>query len=132
MRRLGIIGLGLIVLAGLAGLGLQRRETLALRAHLAEQQRLAAEAERLAAEHQRLASAQVPADEMVRRQEDRAVLTAMANELESIRRRTKPAAAVIPARPANARPWLRREEVAVEAWANRGSADPDSAFETAL
>jgi hypothetical protein len=123
----------LVILAGLAGLGIQRRETLVLRERRAGQEQLAAEAARLAAEHQRLAAAQVPADELARRREDRTVLTALANELESIRLRTKAEPlAGSPAPAAAGRPSLRRAQLAAEDWMNRGAADPDAAFETAL
>lgn len=125
--------MGLVILAALAGLGIQRRETLTLRERRAEQERLAAESARLATEHQLLASAQIPADELARRQEDRIVLAALANEMESIRLRTKaePVVVSLPSAPA-VRPSLRSAYLPVEAWENRGAANPDAAFETAL
>jgi hypothetical protein len=123
----------LVVMTGLAGLGIQHRETLALRERRTEQERLAAEAARLAAEHRRLASSQIPADELARRREDRTVLMALANEMESIRLRTKAEPVAGSMRPAAAaRPSLRYAYLPVEAWENRGATNPDAAFETAL
>ena len=133
MRPLSILMFVALVLAGGAGLAVQRRATAALRAQVAERQRLAAEARQVADEHRRLAAAQVAPEDLARSRDDRALLTALAAEVESVRLRTRAEPApVAPAPAAAARPWLRREEVPAEAWADRGAADPDAAFETAL
>lgn len=133
MRTFSILAFVALLVAGGTGLVAQRRATVALREQAAEQQRLAAEARQLADEHRRLESTQVSPEDLARWRDERELMTAMAAEVESLRQRTK--AEPTPAKPApnpEARPWLRREEVPAEAWANRGAADPDSAFETAL
>lgn len=133
MRFLTMIGLGVALVAGAFGLAAQRREAASLRAELAGRQRLAAEARRLADDHWRLESEQVAPAEVARRRDERALLTAMAAEVEGIRQRAQiESAPAISVPAAEARPWLRREEVPAEAWAHRGAANPDSAFETVL
>jgi hypothetical protein len=123
--------------AGLAGLGWQYQTNATLRRELAQRQADAREQQRLESEHRRLQSAQVPPGQLAIREQDRAALAGLANELEILRRR---AAAQLPATagprseptsPAP-RPSLREAFLSAEQWSNAGDKDALSALETAL
>ena len=127
----------LLLAAGLVGLGWQYQSNSALRRELAHRQADAREQARLEEEHRRLQSAQVPPEQLAIREQERAALAGLANELEILRRRaaTPPPATGTglsePAAPAP-RPSLREAFLSAEQWTNAGDKDALSALETAL
>ena len=125
----------LLLSAGLAGLAWQYRGNVALRRELAHRQAATREQERLEVEHRRLQSVQVSPEQLAIREQERAALSGLANELEILRRRAK-APSTAPARldPAvpTPRPSLREAFLSAEQWSNAGDKDALSALETAL
>jgi hypothetical protein len=80
---------------------------------------------------------QLPPTELAARTEERAALTRLLAEVESVRRRAKPnkppaPVPVMAATNAGAESSIRKQEVPAESWRNRGAQDPVSALETAL
>src|SRR6187402_1554421 len=82
-----LVVLALLLAAGLAGLASQYRANAALRRELAHRQEDAREQARLEAEHRRLQSTQVSPEQLAVREQERAALAGLANELEILRRR---------------------------------------------
>src|SRR4051812_29789204 len=85
-RKLLVVFL-LLPAAGLAGLARQYQANATLRHELTRRQTEAREHAQLEAEHRRLESAQVPPEQLAFREQERAALAGLANELEILRRR---------------------------------------------
>lgn len=120
----------LLLVVGLAGLVSQNHANASLRRELAHRQAEAREQRRLEAEHRRLQLAQVPPEQLAAREQERARLAVLANELEILRRRAEGES---PTPPADVRRLaLPKSFSAAEQWTNAGDRDARSALETAL
>jgi hypothetical protein len=127
-----------LVLLTMASLGWQRHVASRLRSQIARQRAASSEYLQLEREHQRLMNAQVSPQELQRLRAERAAVTALLGEIETMRRRAETAARDIPvskspATVANSRtPSMREGAVAARLWKNAGQATPDAAFESVL
>ncbi|HWA24932.1 MAG TPA: hypothetical protein VG734_04585 [Lacunisphaera sp.] len=134
MRSLAITGFLAAMLATAVGLKWQRQETAELRSQLAQRHELEGQARRLVEKQKSLEAAQVPAAELAARADERAAMTRLLAEVEGIRRRAKagpePKPATEPA--GGTESLIRKQDVAADAWRNRGARDPVAAVETAL
>lgn len=128
------VGISLLVAAGLGGLAWQQRANAGLRHVLAQRQAAAREQARLEEENRQLRADVVPPEQRAVREQERATLAGLANELEVVRRRAaaKPRATAMNDSASAPRPSLREVNLAADEWTNAGDNDPLAALETAL
>jgi hypothetical protein len=129
-----LVGISLLAAVGLAGLAWQRQTNAGLRRELAQRQAAAREQARLEDENRRLRSHVMPPEQQAVREQERATLAGLANELEIVRRRAaaKPRVAARPESAPAPRPSLREVNVSAAEWTNAGDKSPLAALETAL
>ena len=124
-----------VTVAGL--LGWQRHAADGLRDEIARQRAQGREKTRLAAVNQQLAAAQATTAELERLRADRAAVTQLRAELDSMRRRARESAQAAPREapattPASPTPSMVGHTLAYRLWQNAGQATPAAAMETTL
>ncbi len=123
-----LLALAILLVLGLAGLGWQYQRNEELRGEVMRRHALAFEQAQLENEHARLEAAQVSSADLASWREKRNALTALANEMERLRRRAALAQPAVPA----ARPSLRQAQLAASEWTDAGDDTALATVETAL
>jgi len=127
--------IALLLAGGLGSLAWQRHINTEMQRELEYRHAQRAEQARLEAEHRRLQASQISAEELARRTEERATLTALATEIELARRRTSASSSPSSneaAPPPAPRLSLREYTLDASEWKNAGDREPIAAIETAL